>query len=150
MGPFDNNAYLLRSKTTGTQVLIDAANEPETLLALAPEGLQASSPPTATATTGKPWPRPAATAAPTYAGRADTEGIPVPTAVPVDDGDTITIDDIELTAIHLTGHTPGSIALLYREPTGTPHLFTGDCLFPGGLGGTFGDSEAFTCLTRAW
>jgi glyoxylase-like metal-dependent hydrolase (beta-lactamase superfamily II) len=39
-------------------------------------------------------------------------------------------------AIHLVGHTPGSIALLYDDPHGHPHLFTGDCLFPGGPGRT--------------
>jgi glyoxylase-like metal-dependent hydrolase (beta-lactamase superfamily II) len=38
--------------------------------------------------------------------------------------------------IHLVGHTPGSIALLYDDPEGTPHLFTGDSLFPGGPGRT--------------
>jgi glyoxylase-like metal-dependent hydrolase (beta-lactamase superfamily II) len=38
--------------------------------------------------------------------------------------------------IHLRGHTPGSIALLYDDPDGTPHLFTGDSLFPGGVGRT--------------
>ena len=149
VGPMDNNAYLLRSKATGTRVLIDAANEPGTLLALAPEGLQAV---ITTHRHGDHWQAlaevVAATAAPTYAGRADAEGIPVPTTVPVDDGDTLRIDDIELTAIHLVGHTPGSIALLYRDPApgGTPHLFTGDCLFPGGVGGTFGDDGAFTSL----
>jgi len=49
-------------------------------------------------------------------------------------------------AIHLVGHTPGSIALLYDDPSGTPHLFTGDCLFPGGVGNTFGDEDAFERL----
>ena len=40
--------------------------------------------------------------------------------------------------IHLVGHTPGSIVLLYQDPDGTAHLFTGDCLFPGGVGNTDG------------
>ena len=31
-------------------------------------------------------------------------------------------------------------------PTGHPHLFTGDSLFPGGVGNTFGDSDAFATL----
>ena len=44
------------------------------------------------------------------------------------------------------GHTPGSIALLYDDPDGTPHLFTGDCLFPGGVGNTFGSQENFASL----
>jgi glyoxylase-like metal-dependent hydrolase (beta-lactamase superfamily II) len=33
-----------------------------------------------------------------------------------------------------------------RRPDGTPHLFTGDSLFPGGVGNTFGDSDAFVSL----
>ncbi|ACU74478.1 beta-lactamase domain protein [Catenulispora acidiphila DSM 44928] len=147
VGPADNNAYLLRSKSTGASVLIDAANEAPTLLALIPDGLQAI---ITTHRHGDHWQALAAvttaTGAPTYAGRADAPAIPVPTTTPVDDGDTLHIDDIELTAIHLVGHTPGSIALLYQVPTGTPHLFTGDCLFPGGVGNTFGDSKAFTTL----
>ena len=147
VGPADNNAYLLRSKSTGTQVLIDAANEAPTLLALVPDGLQAV---ITTHQHGDHWQAleavVAATGARTHAGRADAEGIPVPTDVPVDDGDVLRFDDIELTAIHLVGHTPGSIALLYRDPAGTPHLFTGDCLFPGGVGGTFGNEGAFDSL----
>ena len=38
--------------------------------------------------------------------------------------------------IHLDGHTPGSIALYYKDPEGTGHIFTGDSLFPGGHGKT--------------
>src|SRR5262249_56134833 len=34
VGPMDNNAYLLRCTSTGDLLLIDAANEPETLLKL--------------------------------------------------------------------------------------------------------------------
>ncbi len=56
--------------------------------------------------------------------------------------------EIELTAIHLAGHTPGSIALLYRAPGGHPHLFTGDCLFPGGIGNTQKDPARFASLYR--
>ena len=48
--------------------------------------------------------------------------------------------------IALAGHTPGSIALLYDDPSGHPHLFTGDSLFPGGVGNTFGDEAAFAQL----
>ena len=43
--------------------------------------------------------------------------------------------------IHLVGHTPGSIALLYDDPDGTPHLFTGDSLFPGGVGKTWSPED---------
>ncbi|HEX9066234.1 MAG TPA: MBL fold metallo-hydrolase, partial [Streptosporangiaceae bacterium] len=34
VGPMDNDCYLLRCTSTGEQLLIDAANEPETLIGL--------------------------------------------------------------------------------------------------------------------
>jgi glyoxylase-like metal-dependent hydrolase (beta-lactamase superfamily II) len=55
----------------------------------------------------------------------------------------------DLEVITLVGHTPGSIALLLDDPENTtpdPHLFTGDSLFPGGVGNTHGDPEAFASL----
>jgi len=147
VGPMDNNAYLLRSAATGEQVLIDAANEPQTLLDLAGQHLAAV---ITTHQHGDHWqalaPVVEVTGATTYAGREDAGGIPVPTDHLVDDGDMIRIGDIELTAIHLVGHTPGSIALLLQPDRGTPHLFTGDCLFPGGVGNTQRDPERFASL----
>ncbi|MFD8816581.1 MBL fold metallo-hydrolase, partial [Streptomyces sp. NPDC059627] len=88
----------------------------------------------------------AATGARTYAGREDAAGIPVTTDVPVGDGDVIRVGRVELTARHLVGHTPGSIALVYDDPHGHPHVFTGDCLFPGGVGNTRKDPKAFASL----
>ena len=61
-------------------------------------------------------------------------------------GDTVPVGDCTLEVIALAGHTPGSIALLYDDPNGHPHLFTGDSLFPGGVGNTFGDEAAFAQL----
>lgn len=147
VGPMDNNAYLLHSKATGSKVLIDAANEAGTLLDLIGGQLDAV---ITTHRHGDHWQAlrevVAATGATTYAGRYDAEGIPVPTDNLVNDGDVIRVGDIELTAIHLTGHTPGSIALLYTDPEGFPHLMTGDCLFPGGVGNTEKDPERFSSL----
>lgn len=148
VGPMENNAYLLRCRTTGEQVLIDAANEPETLLNLiGDDGIRAV---LTTHRHGDHWqalgPVVQATGARTYAGRHDAEGIPVHTDVLLDDGDIVQIGEIKLTARHLVGHTPGSIALVYDDPHGHPHLFTGDCLFPGGVGNTFGDADAFVRL----
>ena len=62
------------------------------------------------------------------------------------DGDRVSFGSCELEVIRITGHTPGSICLLYRDPEGHPHLFTGDSLFPGGVGNTFGDKDAFATL----
>ncbi|MFH9422578.1 MBL fold metallo-hydrolase [Streptomyces sp. NPDC017529] len=148
VGPMDNNAYLLRCRDTGEQLLIDAAAEPHTLL-----GLIGDSGITGVVTThqhGDHWGALRevvdATGARTYAGRYDAEGIPVPTDVPVEDGDTISFGAVRLTARHLAGHTPGSIALVYDDPHGHPHVFTGDCLFPGGVGNTWDDPERFASL----
>jgi glyoxylase-like metal-dependent hydrolase (beta-lactamase superfamily II) len=148
VGPMENNAYLLRCRETGQQLLIDAANEPDTLLHLVgDDGIAAV---VTTHRHADHWQAlesvVSATGARTYAGRDDAEGIPVPTQVPVDDGDTIPVGACRLTVRHLVGHTPGSIALVYDDPDGHPHLFTGDSLFPGGVGNTHGDPAAFASL----
>ncbi|OII59932.1 MULTISPECIES: MBL fold metallo-hydrolase [unclassified Streptomyces] len=148
VGPMDNNAYLLRCRATDEQLLIDAAAEPHTLLSLIGDDGIAS-----VVTTHRHhdhWGAlaevVAATGARTYAGRYDAEGVAVPTDVLVEDGDTIRVGRVELTARHLAGHTPGSIALVFDDPHGHPHVFTGDCLFPGGVGNTWNDPEAFRSL----
>ena len=149
VGPYDNNAYLLRCRYSGEQLLIDAAAEPKTLIRLVNGSLGQV---VTTHQHGDHWQALAevaeATGAQTLAGRFDAEGIPVPTATLVDDGDTIEFGQGRLRAIHLAGHTPGSIALLYDDPKGHPHLFTGDCLFPGGIGNTQKDPMRFASLYR--
>lgn len=148
VGPMNNNAYLLRCRATGEQLLIDAANEAGTLLSLI--GSDGIASVVTTHRHGDHWQALAevvdATGARTYAGRHDAEGVPVATDVPVDDGDTVPVGEVSLTARHLVGHTPGSIALVYDDPHGHPHVFTGDCLFPGGVGNTHDDAEAFASL----
>ncbi|MFD9337014.1 MBL fold metallo-hydrolase [Streptomyces sp. NPDC060028] len=148
VGPMNNNAYLLRCRATGEQLLIDAAAEAATLLNLIGDDGIASV--VTTHRHGDHWGAlqevVAATGARTYAGAHDAEGIPVATDVLVADGDTVRVGRVELTARHLVGHTPGSIALIYDDPHGHPHVFTGDCLFPGGVGNTWGDPQAFASL----
>ena len=146
-----NNCYLLRCVSTGDQVLIDAAAEPSTLLPLIGEaGL------THVVTTHQHWDHHraladvvAATGAEVVAGAPDAEAITEQTGVAVtrsvEDGDTIPVGFCSLRVIRLTGHTPGSIALLFDDGTGQPHLFTGDSLFPGGPGRTTRPEE-FTSL----
>jgi glyoxylase-like metal-dependent hydrolase (beta-lactamase superfamily II) len=147
VGPMDNNAYLLRCRRTGEQLLIDAAAEPDRLLALAGQAGLA----TVVTTHQHPdhWSALAevvtATGADSVAHPADAPALPVVTHT-VTDGEIVRVGDCPLEVIHLVGHTPGSIALLYRDPTGHPHLFTGDSLFPGGVGNTQGDPARFTSL----
>jgi glyoxylase-like metal-dependent hydrolase (beta-lactamase superfamily II) len=136
VGPMDNNAYLLRCGTDGTQVLIDAANEPDRLLDLIGGSLAT------VVTTHRHqdhWQALRAvvdrTGAASLAHEDDAPEIPVVTGT-LRDGDTVPVGTCALEVIHIVGHTPGSIVLAYRDPGGTAHLFTGDSLFPGGPGRT--------------
>ena len=138
VGPMDNNAYLLRCRRTGEQVLVDAANDEDTLLSVV--GQDALARVVTTHRHGDHWQAledvVSATGAQTVAGRHDADAIPLPTDVRVGDGDTVQVGNCPLEVIELVGHTPGSIALLYDDPDGNPHLWTGDSLFPGGVGRT--------------
>ncbi|MEV4315144.1 MBL fold metallo-hydrolase [Actinocrispum sp. NPDC049592] len=151
VGPMDNNAYLLVCNTTRDALLIDAANDPERIEDLIGHGQDRPRLRTIVTTHQHPdhWQALGAVAgangANTIAHPDDAEPLPVPPDRLVTHGDTIPVGDCELEVIHLRGHTPGSIALLYRDPTGHPHLFTGDSLFPGGPGRTT-NPEDFTSL----
>lgn len=147
VGPFDNNCYLLRCSATGEQVLVDAANEARTLLRLVGAAGLAT-----IVTTHRHADHVQAlgavaeqTGAVTAAHEADAPFIPVPTERLLTDGDEVLVGRAALTVIHLVGHTPGSVALLYSADPAAPHLFTGDSLFPGGPGRTTNPAE-FTSL----
>jgi len=137
-----NNCYLLRCRSTDQQVLIDAAADAPTLMTLVGDAGLAK-----VITTHQHWDHhralrdvASATSAVVVAGEPDADAITEQTEVKIDDrvehGDLIEFGDIRLEVIRITGHTPGSICLLYDDPDGTPHLFTGDSLFPGGPGMT--------------
>lgn len=149
VGPMDNNAYLVTCSATGETLLIDAANDAEVLLDLidryAPklslivtshqhfdhwQALQAVA---------------EATGAPTASHEIDAEPLPVKPDRLLAHGDTVQIGELIFDVLHLRGHTPGSVALALDGPKtgGVTHLFTGDCLFPGGVGKTWqpGDFE---------
>ena len=146
VGPYDNNVYLLRCRDSGEQLLIDAASDAPALRRLVGDSLAMIF---TTHRHQDHWQAldelASATEARTMAGREDAPAIPVATDHLIDDGDTVTVGRCRLRAIHLVGHTPGSIALLYDDPHGHPHLFTGDSLFPGGPGKTT-SPENFTSL----
>lgn len=149
VGPMSNNAYLLRCTQTDEGLLIDAANEAERLRELTTfEG----EPVAAILTTHRHpdhWQALAEivgfAGAAVYAGVDDADELPVAVDERLAHGEEITVGDLSLSIIALRGHTPGSIAVLYRDPQGTPHLFTGDSLFPGGPGRTTSPAD-FTSL----
>jgi glyoxylase-like metal-dependent hydrolase (beta-lactamase superfamily II) len=151
VGPMDNNAYLLVCRQTRDALLIDAANDADRLLALL-AGQQPAVRLIGIVTTHRHadhWHALAeivtATGAPVLAGAADADDLPVPVATRLQHGDRIAVGSVMLGVIALRGHTPGSVAIRYDEPSGSTHLFTGDSLFPGGTGRT-ASPEDFTSL----
>lgn len=135
-----NNVYLLTCSRSGAQLLIDAADEADAVLELIEQGSGALE---GIVTTHQHCDHVRAlaevasrTGAPTYAGSADADALPVAPDHRLDHGDTVTFGQVRLEVIGLRGHTPGGIALAWTEPGGRVHLFTGDSLFPGGVGAT--------------
>lgn len=164
VGPMDNDAYLLTCRRSGAQLLVDAAAEATRLLDLvragAPDGrldlvvtthrhadhLGALA--EVLAATGAAH----AAGAPDARAVADAAGTSVPRGLR--HGEVLTVGMLRLEVVALRGHTPGAVALAYREPdvvaadgavAGRVHLLTGDSLFPGGPGRTT-DPVAFGTL----
>ena len=146
--PFENNCYLLRCTATGETLLVDAAGDAPRLLELVGDGTLC----TVVETHGH-WDHVQAledvvraTDAKVVAHEGDADEMPVPVDRLVTDGDEVTVGEVTLKVIHLEGHTPGSLALLYDADPAAPHLWSGDSLFPGGAGNTEKDAQRFTSL----
>lgn len=143
VGPMDNNAYLITCSRTGETLLIDAANEAPVLL----EVIEKYAPKLSLIVTSHQhfdhWQAleevAKVTGAPTAAHRLDADPLPVRADRILAHGDTVEIGDLSFDVIHLQGHTPGSVALALDGADEATHLFTGDCLFPGGVGKTWED-----------
>ncbi len=138
VGEFDNNAYLLTCRATGEQLLIDAAADAPRLQAFVAEGTGALS---GIVTTHRhsdhvralvelaAW-----SGASTASGADDAAALPLAPDRALVHGDRLVIGAVGLDVVHLRGHTEGGVALVYADPAGFTHLFTGDSLFPGGAG----------------
>ena len=143
VGPMDNNAYLVTCSATGETLLIDAANDADVLIDL----VRNHAPKVSLIVTSHQhfdhWQAlealAQATGAPTAAHEIDADPLPVKPDRLLAGGDTVQIGELTFHVIHLRGHTPGSVALALDGPAtgGITQLFTGDCLFPGGVGKTW-------------
>jgi glyoxylase-like metal-dependent hydrolase (beta-lactamase superfamily II) len=140
VGPMDNNSYLLVPQQ-GSVVMVDAANDAHRLLsALGQRPLHRL------VTTHQHHDHIKAvaevvedTGATCFCGIPDAASITHATGVEqrgLWTGDRVELHEGHLEVIGLVGHTPGSIALLWRPEDAAPSLFTGDSLFPGGPGKT--------------
>ena len=133
VGPMDNNVFIVRCKATGDAVLIDAANEHEMLLPLA-RSLGVRS----VVETHGHWDHIQAIPAMRDAGysvgvtASDAAMLPSYNEV-IDDDVLLPVGRLRLRTIFTPGHTPGSVCFRLED---TPLLFSGDTLFPGGVGNT--------------
>jgi glyoxylase-like metal-dependent hydrolase (beta-lactamase superfamily II) len=133
VGPFENNVFVLRCKSTGDAAIIDAANEHELLLEVSrATGVRR------VLTTHGHWDHIQAVEAVRDAGidvgiaAQDASMLPAYDFT-IPDDDVIEVGDLRLHTIHTPGHTQGSTCFLLD---GRPVLFSGDTLFPGGPGNT--------------
>jgi glyoxylase-like metal-dependent hydrolase (beta-lactamase superfamily II) len=141
VGPMDNNAYVLTDTGSGHALLIDAANDAGWLLGEL-DGLVLD----AIVTTHghrDHWQALAevadATGVPTWLHPADAGMVPRAADRAIEHGGEVRFGEAAMRLVHTPGHTQGSTCLLL----GDTHLFTGDTLFPGGPGNTFGSWKAF-------
>ena len=126
---------------------MDAADSRRALLAMVGDGLAGRAPLDLVVTTHQHWDHhralPAvveATGARSAAGEDDADALPGGSDQRLGHGDRLVVGELVLDVVHLRGHTPGSVALAWTDGAGTTHLFTGDCLFPGGVGNTTQDA----------
>lgn len=149
VGPLDNNSYLILP-SQGPAMLIDAPTDVQRLLeVIGDRDLSV------VVTThchrdhlGALADVVAVTGATPICGTADRAAIAAASGVdcrPVWTGDNLACQGYDFEVIGLVGHTPGSIALV--SPGLPVHIFSGDALFPGGVGKT-SSPEAFESLYR--
>ncbi|MDT5152834.1 MAG: hypothetical protein QOI01_4567 [Mycobacterium sp.] len=147
VGSMDNNAYLITCSQTGESLLIDAANDASILLDLVEQYAPTLSLIVTSHQHQDHWLAleevAKATGAPTAAHRLDADPLPVTPDRILAHGDTIGVGELIFDVIHLQGHTEGSVALALSGPAAgeAVQLFTGDCLFPGGVGKTWKDGD---------
>lgn len=144
VGPMDNNAYIVTCANTGKSLLIDAANDAERLATLLDENAPNIELIVTTHQHFDHWQALEAivgkTQSPSAAHDLDAGPLPVPPTTLLTGGDSFDIGDLHFDVVHLRGHTPGSVALAFTAD-GVTHLFTGDSLFPGGVGRTSGPED---------
>lgn len=148
VGPYDNNVFIIRCKSTGDAVLIDAANEHEMLLELCQRlGVRR------VLETHGHWDHIQAVPAMREAGyEVAVTAQDAPRLVDVgydvflQEGDVIEVGKLRLHTILNPGHTPGSMSF---KVDNAPLLFTGDTLFPGGPGNATFEGGDFNTIIES-
>lgn len=157
---FENNCYVIVDVPTGQALIVDAADNAPAIIELVQIATRRA------ADAGNPEVRvmgvltthrhkdhwqaleevKAHFAVPSFAGADDADELPGTTETRLSEGDVLPLGGQSVEVIGLRGHTPGSVALALRVDEHPTRLITGDSLFPGGVGNTFGDTDAYIQL----
>jgi glyoxylase-like metal-dependent hydrolase (beta-lactamase superfamily II) len=146
VGPVDNNVFVLRCRQTGEALLVDAANEHEQLLELCRQ-LNVGQ----VIETHGHWDHIQAVPAVRDAGievgvTAEDAGMLPSYDFVLEDDSVIEVGRLRLHTIFTPGHTAGSMCFRLE---GSPVLFSGDTLFPGGPGATRFPGGDFPTIIRS-
>jgi glyoxylase-like metal-dependent hydrolase (beta-lactamase superfamily II) len=140
----DNNVYVVACARTGAALLGDAAARPERL-----RKALADFAPVAVVQTHGHWDHVRAWEAlredpglPVWGHEGDRDLFPAPPDRALVGGDVLEVGHLRVEVLHVPGHTDGSLLYLV-DGDERPHLFSGDTLFPGGPGNTWGDPDRF-------
>ena len=144
VGEMDNNVYVVSCNRTGEALLVDAADRPQRLReAIVDVDVRA------VVQTHGHWDHVRAWEAladdpglPVWGHEGDADLFPATVDRALVDGDVLTIGDVDVEVLHTPGHTDGALQFLVRGAARS-HLFSGDSLFPGGPGNTWGDADKF-------
>jgi glyoxylase-like metal-dependent hydrolase (beta-lactamase superfamily II) len=144
VGSMANNVYVLECPETHEAFIVDGCFEPDTIVAGA-EGAHVvgilqthghmdhvQALPDLVARLGVP----------VYAHPGDS--YPVPIDHELRDGATLDLGNRRIGVLHTPGHTPGGVCFRHGR-----HLVSGDTLFPGGPGNTWGNAQAFAQIIES-
>lgn len=133
VGPIDNNVFVLRCRTTGDALLVDAANEHELLLECASSlGVRRIVETHGHADHIQAVPA-LREAGYEVAVAAEDAGMLPSYDLLLEDEQVIEVGRLRIAVLATPGHTPGSVCF---DLLGSPVLLSGDTLFPGGPGNT--------------
>lgn len=133
LGPYETNCYIVVCKKTQTSLVVDAPANVSKIK----ESLRDSKPGYILLThdhsdhTGALSSLRSQLKAPLAAHEADSSSLETKPEISLSDGDTLTLGNLKVTALHTPGHTPGSLCFKIGK-----YLFAGDTIFPGGPGNT--------------
>lgn len=144
VGPMENNTYVLECPATHEALLVDGCFEADRIIEASAGAdikgiVQTHGHMDHVQALGDLKER---LGVPLYAHPADD--YPVEIEKELSDGDVVGFGNREVKVLHTPGHSPGSVCFVHDK-----HLISGDTLFPGGPGNTWGDADLFAEIIRS-